>query len=630
MTCETQRQRDLRIKQLVEAPAVKTLIRIFGYLKPYWARLILVYLCLGIGMTLQLAIPLILGRAIDNGVIDRDLDYLTRAVILIVVLAVFQAVFMFFRTYGTHVLAERVGNDLRNEMYAKFQELPFQFYDRAQTGQLMSKATDDINNIRGMLQFSMRAVVQTIGMATVIAVILFRENWLLALIALSTTPFLAWWGVRFSISIRPMFLKVQQQFGVMTTVLQENVAGGRVVRAYAQESQESDRFETELESLFDHNIRAANRWALSYPMTLALNALSVAGVVWVGGWMVLTGRVSIGTLVAFERYTSMLQEPIRWLGMIVNHIAKAIASAERIFEILDTRARIANRPGAVAITDVSGKLTFDHVDFRYSSARAETLHDITFEANPGEMIALVGPTGSGKSSVVSLIPRFYDPTEGRVLIDGRDIREFTLESLRRQVGIVMQETFLFSMSVRENISYGRPDASLDEIVAASKAAKAHDFIMRMPEGYDTVIGERGVSLSGGQKQRLAIARGLLIAPRILILDASTANVDSDTEHEIQTALRTLMANRTTIVIAQRLTSVRDADQILVFEEGAITQRGTHRDLIEQPGFYRELYDLQMRDQEEAQAAMAGNTLPDEDEVDIQAPSLAGKTVSPWA
>lgn len=610
---------------------MKTLIRIFGYLKPYWARMILVYLCLGIGMALQLAIPLILGRAIDNGIIDRDLDYLTRAVILIVVLAVFQAIFMFFRTYGTHALAERVGNDLRNAMYAKFQELPFQFYDRAQTGQLMSRATDDINNIRGMLQFSMRAVVQTVAMVAVIAVILFRENWLLATIALSTTPFLAWWGVRFSMSIRPMFLKVQQQFGVMTTVLQENVAGGRVVRAYAQEAQESDRFETELESLFDHNIRAANRWALSYPMTLALNALSVAGVVWVGGWMVLTGRISIGTLVAFERYTAMLQEPIRWLGMIVNHFAKAIASAERIFEILDTKARIRNRADAVPVEGMVGKLTFDHVNFRYSSARAETLHDITFEANPGEMIALVGPTGSGKSSVVSLIPRFYDPTDGRVLIDGRDIREFTLESLRRQVGIVMQETFLFSMSVRENISYGSPEASLDEIVAASKAAKAHDFIMRMPEGYDTVIGERGVSLSGGQKQRLAIARGLLIDPRILILDASTANVDSDTEHEIQTALRTLMANRTTIVIAQRLTSVRDADLILVFEDGGITQRGTHYDLIGEPGFYRELYDLQMRDQEEAQAAMADKRPPpDDDEVDVEAPSLAGKAVIPWA
>jgi ATP-binding cassette subfamily B protein len=612
---------------------VKTLIRIFGYLKPYWARMILVYLCLGIGMALQLTIPLILGRAIDNGIIDRDLDYLTRAVLLIIVLAIFQAIFMFFRTYGTHVLAERVGNDLRNEMYAKFQELPFQFYDRAQTGQLMSRATDDINNIRGMLQFSMRAVVQTVAMVAVIAVILFRENWLLATIALSTTPFLAWWGVRFSMSIRPMFLKVQQQFGVMTTVLQENVAGGRVVRAYAQEAEESDRFETELESLFDHNIRAANRWAVSYPMTLALNALSVAGVVWVGGWMVLTGRISIGTLVAFERYTAMLQEPIRWLGMIVNHFAKAIASAERIFEILDTRARIWDRPDAVAVENVSGRLTFDHVTFRYSKARAETLHDITFEARPGEMIALVGPTGSGKSSVVSLIPRFYDPSEGRVLIDGRDIREFTLESLRRQVGIVMQETFLFSMSVRENITYGRPEATHDEVVAASKAAKAHDFIMRMPEGYDTVIGERGVSLSGGQKQRLAIARGLLIDPRILILDASTANVDSDTEHEIQTALRTLMANRTTIVIAQRLTSVRDADQILVFEEGAISQRGTHYDLVAQHGFYRELYDLQMRDQEEAQQAMiASNGHVDDDDVVADAPasSLAGKAVTPWA
>lgn len=609
---------------------MKILLRVFGYLKPYWARMILVYLCLGIGMALQLAIPLILGRAIDNGIIDRDLDYLTRAVLLIVVLAVFQAIFMFIRTYGTHLLAERVGNDLRNEMYAKFQELPFQFYDRAQTGQLMSRATDDINNIRGMLQFSTRAVVQTVAMVVVIAIILFRENWLLATIALSTTPFLAWWGVRFSMSIRPMFLKVQQQFGVMTTVLQENVAGGRVVRAYAQEAQESDRFETELESLFDHNIRAANRWAVSYPMTLALNALSVAGVVWVGGWMVLTGRVSIGTLVAFERYTAMLQEPIRWLGMIVNHFAKAIASAERIFEILDTKARIANRPDAVPVEGMVGRLTFDHVDFRYSSARAETLHDIAFEANPGQMIALVGPTGSGKSSVVSLIPRFYDPTEGRVLIDGRDIREFTLESLRRQVGIVMQETFLFSMSVRENISYGSPEASLDEIVAASKAAKAHDFIMRMPEGYDTVIGERGVSLSGGQKQRLAIARGLLIDPRILILDASTANVDSDTEHEIQTALRTLMANRTTIVIAQRLTSVRDADQILVFEHGGITQRGTHRDLIGQPGFYRELYDLQMRDQEEAQKAMIGGNGHVAEAIETEPAPLAGKAATRWA
>jgi ATP-binding cassette subfamily B protein len=455
-----------------------------------------------------------------------------------------------------------------------------------------------------MLQFSLRAVIQMTAMLVVIAVVLLRLDWKLALVALSTTPFLAWWGVRFSVTIRPMWLKVQQQFGVMTTVLQENVAGGRVVRAYAQESQESDRFETELESLFDHNMKAANKFAWSYPMTLMLNMLSVAGVVWVGGWMVINGQLSIGTLVAFERYTSMLQEPIRWLGMVVNRMAQAVASGGRIFEILDTKPRITNLPDARPIGDVKGVVEFDHVNFRYSGARGETLHDVSFEALPGQMVALVGPTGSGKSSVVSLIPRFYDPTTGAVKIDGVDIREFTLDSLRANIGTVMQETFLFSMPVAENIAYGRPNATREQVIAAAKAAQAHGFIERMPEGYDTVIGERGVTLSGGQKQRLAIARALLIDPRILILDDSTASVDSDTEHEIQKALRTLMANRTTLVIAQRLTTVRDADQILVFEDGRITQRGRHEELLAEEGFYRELYDLQMRDQEAAQRALA--------------------------
>ncbi len=583
---------------------MKILFRIIGYLRPYWAWVVMVYVCLFIAMALMLAIPLVLGRAIDHGVVDRDLDYLGKAALVIVGLAILQAGFTFLRTYGTHKLAEQVGNDLRNELYAKFEELPFQFYDRAQTGQLMSRATDDINNIRNMLQFSLRAVIQMTAMLVVIAVVLLRLDWRLALVALSTTPFLAWWGVRFSVTIRPMWLKVQQQFGVMTTVLQENVAGGRVVRAYAQETQESDRFETELESLFDHNMKAANKFAWSYPMTLTLNMLSVAGVVWVGGWMVINGQLSIGTLVAFERYTSMLQEPIRWLGMVVNRMAQAVASGGRIFEILDTRPRITNLPGARPIGDVKGVVEFDHVNFRYSGARGETLHDVSFEALPGQMVALVGPTGSGKSSVVSLIPRFYDPTDGAVKIDGVDIREFTLDSLRANIGTVMQETFLFSMPVAENIAYGRPNATREQVIAAAKAAQAHTFIERMPEGYDTVIGERGVTLSGGQKQRLAIARALLIDPKILILDDSTASVDSDTEHEIQKALRTLMANRTTLVIAQRLTTVRDADQILVFEDGRITQRGRHEELVAEDGFYRELYDLQMRDQEAAQRALA--------------------------
>jgi len=578
---------------------VKTLIRILGYLKPYWRRLIVVYSALLTALGLQLTIPGVLGRAIDEGIVDRDLTFLGQAALIIILLAALQAGFTFVRSYGTNVLSEQVGNDLRNELYAKFQELPFQFYDRSQTGQLMSRATDDINNIRGMLMFSLRALVQAIGMVTIISIIVLRTNVPLGLIALSTTPFLIWWSIRFSVSIRPMFLKVQQQFGVMTTVLQENVAGGRVVRAYAQEREESQRFETELEELFDRNLRAANRWAFSFPMTLALNGLSVAGVVWAGGWMVLTGRISIGTLVAFERYTSMLQEPIRWLGFVVNRIAKAIASGERIFEILDTKPRIADLEDAEPLERMSGVVTFESVNFSYTGAVAEALHDVSFTARPGQIVALVGPTGSGKSSVISLIPRFYDPTSGRVLIDGVEILEITLQSLRGHVGVVMQETFLFSVTVAENIAYGRQNAPREQVEAAAKAARAHDFIMRMPEGYDTVVGERGVTLSGGQKQRLAIARALLIDPRILILDDSTASVDSETEHEIQQALRTLMAGRTSFVIAQRLTTIRDADLVLVFEDGRITQRGTHDDLLDEPGFYRELYDLQLRDQDDA-------------------------------
>ena len=581
---------------------MKTFARTISYLLPYWRRLTIVYAALIIALLLQLTIPSVLGRAIDHGVEGRDGSYLWKAALLITVLAILQATFTFVRSYGTNVLAEHVGNDLRDELYAKFQELPFQFYDRTQTGQLMSRATEDINNIRGMMMFSLRAIVQAIGMLIIVSVILFRIDWRLALVALSTTPLLIWWSVRFGISIRPMYLKVQQQFGSMTSTLQENVAGGRVVRAFAQERAESERFEASLEELFERNLKAAARWSLNFPATLALNGLSVAGVVWFGGYLVLTDRMSVGTLVAFQVYTTMLQEPIRWLGFVVQRVARSNASAERIFEIMDTRPAIRDLPGARPLPEMKGVVQFDNVQFRFTGTKSDALHDVSFTASPGQMVALVGPTGSGKSSVVSLIPRFYDVRGGTVSIDGVNVRDITLKSLRRHIGIVMQESFLFSMTVRENIAYGRPDASLEQVVAAAKAARAHDFILRMSEGYDTVIGERGVTLSGGQKQRLAIARALLVDPRILILDDATASVDSETEHEIHEALRVLMMGRTSFVIAQRLTTVKDADQILVFEEGSITQRGTHDELIAQPGFYRDLYELQMKDQEEASAS----------------------------
>ena len=588
---------------------MSTALRIFSYLKPYWRRAMLVYLTLMVGVAAQTSIPYVLGLAVDRGVGDRDTTFLWQAALLLIGLALVQGVFTFIRSFNINVLAEHVANDIRNQLYGKFQELPFPFYDQAQTGQLMSRATDDVNQIRGMLMMSLRAVPHGLALLGIITVVLLRTDLLLGAVALSTTPFLLFWSVRFGVTIRPMFLKVQQQFGVMTSTLQENVAGGRVVRAFAQELPESDRFEDELESLFRRNIRAANKWSFNYPLTLAMNGLSVAGVVWLGGYLVLTGQVSVGTLVAFERYTSLLNEPVRWLGFVVNRIARALASAERIFEILDRTPEIADLPHAMPMDDMRGEVVFDRVSFAYAGGHGSALHDVSFEAHPGQITALVGSTGSGKSSVVNLIPRFYDTSEGTVRIDGVDVRDITLESLRRNIGVVMQESFLFSMTVRENIAYGRPDATDEQVVAVARAARAHTFISQMEQGYDSLVGERGVTLSGGQKQRLAIARALLLNPRILILDDATASVDSETEHEIQQALRVLMEGRTSFVIAQRLTTVRDADQILVFADGRIIQRGTHDELLEQDGFYRELYDLQLRDQEDA--ARPGAVIEDE-------------------
>lgn len=588
---------------------VKTFMRTLSYLSPYWRRLALVYATLFIALGLQLAIPDVLERAIDHGVDGRDGSYLWKAAIAIVVLALLQAVFTFIRSYGTNVLAEQVGNDMRDGLYVKFEDLPFQFYDKSQTGQLMSRATEDINNIRGMMMFSLRAVVQAAGMLIIVAIILIRKDFLLAVVALSTTPILIWWSVRFGISIRPMFLKIQQQFGAMTSTLQENVAGGRVVRAFAQERAESERFERDLEELFNRNLKASSRWAFNFPATLALNGLSVAGVVWVGGYLVLKDRISVGELVAFQLYTTMLQEPIRWLGFVVQRIARSNASAERIFEVMDTKPAIRDLPGARPMDDMRGVVRFENVQFRYPGTKVNALNDVSFTASPGQIVALVGHTGSGKTSTVNLIPRFYDVTGGSVFIDDVNVRDITLKSLRRNIGIVMQESFLFSMTVRDNIAYGLPEASFEDVVAAAKAAKAHEFILRMSDGYNTVIGERGVTLSGGQKQRLAIARALLIDPRVLILDDATASVDSETEHDIQEALRILMTGRTSFVIAQRLSTIQDADQVLVFHDGGITQRGTHDELITQPGFYHELYDLQLKDQDEASATrVASETL----------------------
>jgi ATP-binding cassette subfamily B protein len=574
---------------------VKVLLRIFGYLRPYGWRVVALYAALFAALAIQLSIPLVLARAIDDGVVGGDRGFLLRAALAIVGLTVLQGGFTFVRSFLSQVLAERVGFDLRNELYAHLQRLPFAYYDRSQTGQLMSRATEDVNNIRAMLVMAMRPLVLALGTFVTVTVILFRTDALLAAVALASMPLLIWYSIRFGVAIRPIFLKVQEQFGAMTSALQENVAGNRVVRAFAQERAESDRFEAELEELFARNLRAARRWAFAYPLTLALFGLNLAAVLWLGGYQVLTGAITVGTLVAVNRYMILLNEPVRWLGFVVQRIARAIASGERIFEILDTKPAIADRPDALVLETMRGEVTFEDVTFRFGGAKRNALDGVSFTARPGETVALVGPTGAGKSAIVNLIPRFYDPAAGRVLVDGHDVRDLQLESLRSRIGLVLQETFLFSVSIRENIAFGRPDAPMAEVIAAATAARAHGFIANLPEGYETEVGERGVTLSGGQKQRIAIARALLLDPRILILDDATSSVDTETEHEIQLALRTLMEGRTSFVIAQRLTTVQDADQILVLEEGRIVARGTHDELIGRAGFFRELAELQGRD-----------------------------------
>lgn len=572
--------------------------RIFRYVTPYWRRLGFGYVALFAALALQLAIPQVLALVIDRGLLSGDTAYLLRAAGLIVLLSAFQGIFTFGRTYLIMYIAEGVAYDLRNQLYQRLQGLSFSYYDQAQTGQLMSRVTDDVNNIRGMLMMTLRALVVSIAMLVGVTVILVRLDRQLALVALLVMPPLVWWSLRFGVIIRPLFLRVQQQFGTMTTVLQENVAGARVVRAFAQEARESARFESELDELFERNITTARKWSFSYALMLLLSGLSLATVLWYGGYRVIQGAMTVGTLVAFNRYLTMLADPVRWLGFIVNRIARAIASGERIFEVLDTKPAVVERPDAIDLRPIEGLVTFDRVRFAYAGARREALQDVTFTARPGERIALLGPTGSGKSTIISLLPRFYDVTGGKIEIDGHDVRDLTLGSLRGQIGTVLQETFLFSTTVAQNIAYGRPDASWADIVAAATAARAHEFISAMPDGYDSVVGERGVTLSGGQKQRIAIARAILMDPRILILDDATSSVDSETEFHIQSALETLMRGRTSFVIAQRLSTTKQADLILVLKDGQIIERGTHLELLARDGHYARIYDVQLRDQED--------------------------------
>jgi ATP-binding cassette subfamily B multidrug efflux pump len=572
---------------------MKPLFHMLRYLRRYWQITLAAYVSLILSSAILLVTPRLLQMLIDQGIEAKDMSRIVGLAVTLIGVALVGALFQFLQGYLSEKASQGAAYDLRNEIFAQIQRLSFGYHDRAQTGQLLTRATNDVEMVRhftgmGFLQL-LNAFVMLIGSVA----FLVTMNWKLALVVLLIVPLaLGIFGL-FASRARPMFTVVQQKLSALNTVLQENLVGVRVVKAFVREPYEARRFGDTNVDLRDSQMRVGKMLASVMPLLFAIANLGTLAVVWLGGLQVMGGTLTIGELVAFNSYLMLLMMPVGILGMILTMISRAGASAERVLEILEAQIEVKDRPSATPLPPMRGEVAFEKVSFRYFESGDDVLSNVSFVTEPGQTVALLGATGSGKSTVINLIPRFYDVTEGQVTMDGRDVRDVTLESLRSQIGIVLQETTLFSGTIRENIAFGRPDASMEEVIAAAKAAEAHDFITEFPDGYDTWVGERGVTLSGGQKQRTAIARALLMNPRILILDDSTSSVDVATEGRIQAALEKLMKDRTSFVIAQRISTVLNADQILVLDKGRVVAQGTHEELMESSPIYADIYYSQL-------------------------------------
>ncbi len=580
---------------------MKALWRTLTYLKPYLLITVLALLALLLSTAGNLAIPTFSQRIIDEGIAQQSLNVVITFACAIVGVAVLRALFTFLQGYWSAKVSQGIAYDLRNALYVKIQGLSFSYHDQAQTGQLLTRTTSDVELVRGFLG---TAILQAIGAAVLLVgsiILMVRTSARTALVVLVLGPTAILLFVIFFRKARPLFMAGQQRLEKLNVVLQENLAGVRVVRAFVRRVYEEQRFAERNRSVMDLQIQVGRVIAIAIPLIFFVANLATLAVTWVGGSQVIQGLMTVGELVAFTNYILMAIFPLFMLSMLLATIAQASAGAERIFEVLDTATTIEDKPDAQPLAEIAGRVVFDNVWFRYFDSQPWVLQDINFVAEPGQRIALLGATGSGKTTVTNLIPRFYDVTQGRVLIDGRDIRDVTLESLREQVGIVLQETQLFAGTIRENIAFGDPDATLEEVIAAAQAAQAHDFIMASPDGYEMQVSERGVNLSGGQKQRLAIARALLVNPRILILDDATSSVDYQTELKLRQALERLMEGRTSFIIAQRVSTARDADLILVLDQGKIVAQGNHEELLEQSPLYAEIYSSQLEGAEKTPA-----------------------------
>jgi len=520
---------------------------------------------------------------------------LWQSVFAILIFALLRGVFAFLQAYGAEKNSQHVAYDLRNDLYGKIQHLSFSYHDRTQTGQLMIRATDDVEKVRLFIGQGLLQLVGAIVLLSSTLIILFTTNATLALYTLWILPVaLVIFGVFGSVS-QPLFTKAQQKLSALNTILQENLAGIKIVKAFAREKNEQTKFKTAADELMHRRLVIARLFTFLFPVVFLIANLGQATTMYFGGKQIISNTLTLGQWQEFSLYLVYLFLPVAQFGMIITQFGQASASATRVFEILDARNDVTDKPDAIPLPPIEGHVVFEDVSFRYFESGDPVLRNVSFETQPGETVALLGATGSGKTTIINLIPRFYDPTTGRITIDGFDLRDVTLDSLRAQIGVVLQETTLFSGSIRENISFGKPDASMDDIISAAKAAAAHDFIMSSPDGYNTRVGERGTTLSGGQKQRIAIARALLLNPNVLILDEATSSVDLTTEAQIQAALDKLMEGRTSFVIAQRISTVMNADQILVLDKGRIVAHGKHAELMENSPLYAEIYHSQLVD-----------------------------------
>ena len=587
---------------------MQILLRIMKMAWRYRLRLALAYLSFLAAVGFALLVPHIFGVSIDRlvrfdaasgRVIPLQVETMALVLMALALIGVslMRGLGNFARAYTTDSLSQKVSFDLRNMLYDKLQHMSFAFHDTEHTGNLMSKATADVESVRRFVNQGMVRSLDVLVRFLAITVILVVLNWKLALLSLVLVPFVVLRSTLVLRKLRGMWLRVQELMGEASTILQENLVGIHVVKAFAAEAHESAKYDVKVDEL-RREYFASERLQASNTAWLTLYSTFTLGIIlWFGGWEVMRGNLTAGGLTKFVLYLSQLAFPIRAASRVINSFSRALSAGERLFEVLDAESPVQERPGAKTMQRAQGRVRFDDVSFAYNP-HTPALNHVSVEASPGQMIAILGAPGSGKSSIVNLLPRFYDVTEGRITIDGDDIRDFTLNSLRRNIGMVQQDVFLFDATISDNIAYGVAGAAFEDVVQAAKIAQLHEQIMAFPDGYETHVGERGVTLSGGQKQRLAIARTVLLNPPILVLDDATSSVDVETERLIHRAMVAVMQGRTTFVIAHRLSTVRQADLILVLRDGEIVERGAHQDLMAKGGLYRDIYDLQLRPQED--------------------------------